>query len=63
MINAFVKTLNNRIIDQLKTKFAIIDLKKRRIHLRHLITQIEIERKIDFFCCFCRKNRNKAYSK
>ena len=33
MVDTFVKILNNRIIDQLKTKFAIINAKKRRIHL------------------------------
>ena len=49
MIDTFIKILNNRIIDQLKTKFAIIDVEKRRIHLRHFSAQIEIERKIDFF--------------
>ena len=49
MIDTFVKILNDRIIDQLKTKFAIIDAEKRRIYLRHFLTQIEIERKIDFF--------------
>ena len=41
--------MNNRIIDQLKPKFAIINVEKRRIYLRHLLTQIEIEREIDFF--------------
>ena len=49
MIDEFVKILNNRIIDQLKIKFAIIEIEKRRIHLRHFLTQIEIERKIIFF--------------
>ena len=49
MIDTFVKNLNNRIIHQLKTKFAIIDVKKRRTHLRRLLTRIEIEREIDFF--------------
>ena len=40
--------MNNRIIDQLKTKFAIINAKKRRIYLRHLLTQTKVEREIDF---------------
>ena len=38
MIDTFVKILNDRIIHRLKTKFAIISAKKRRIHLRHLLT-------------------------
>ena len=38
MIDTFVETLNDRIIDQLKTRFAIINAEKRRIHLRHLLT-------------------------
>ena len=46
MIDTFVKTLNDR--DQLKTKFAIIIAKKRRIHLRHVLTQTLVERDIDF---------------
>ena len=49
MINIFIEILKDRITDQLKTKFAIIDAEKRRIHLRHLLTQTEIEREIDFF--------------
>ena len=49
MIDTFVKILNDRIIDQLKTKFAIINSEKRRIHLRYLLTQTKTERKIDFF--------------
>ena len=49
IINTFVKFLNNRIIDQLKIKLAIINIKKRQIYLRYLLTQIEIEREIDFF--------------
>ena len=49
IIDTFVEILKNRIIDQLETKFAIIDVEKRRIHFRHLLTQTEIERKIDFF--------------
>ena len=48
MINTFVEILNNRIINQLKTKFAIINAKTRRIHLRHLLTQTKIKREIDF---------------
>ena len=48
MIDTFVKILNNRIIDELKTKFAVINAKKRRIDLRQLLTQTKIERKIDF---------------
>ena len=38
IINTFVEILNNCIIDQLKTKFAIINAEKRRIYLRHLLT-------------------------
>ena len=38
MIDTFVKTLNNRIINQLKTKFAIIDVEKRRVYLQQLLT-------------------------
>ena len=37
MIDTFVKILNDRVIDQLKTKLAIIDAEKRRTHLRHLL--------------------------
>ena len=51
--------MNDRIIDQLKTKFAMIDVEKRRIHLRHLLTQVEIERKIDFFVVSVRKIETK----
>ena len=39
MIDTFVKTLNDLIIDQLKPKFVTIDVEKRRIYLRHLLTQ------------------------
>ena len=49
IIDTFVKNLNDRIIDQLKTKFAIINVKKRRIYLQHLLTQTKSEREIDFF--------------
>ena len=52
MIDTFVETLNNRIIDQLKIKLAIIDVKKRRIHLRHLLIQTEMKRKINCFVTF-----------
>ena len=38
IIDTFVKILNNRIIDRLKTRFVIINVKKRRIYLRHLLT-------------------------
>ena len=38
MIDTFVRILNNRIIDQLKINFAIINAQKRRIYLRHLLT-------------------------
>ena len=38
IIDTFVKTLNDRIIDQLKTRFAIINVEKRRVYLRHLLT-------------------------
>ena len=48
MIDISVETLNNRIIDQLKTEFAIINAEKRRIYLWHLLTQTKIERKIEF---------------
>ena len=51
--------MNDRIIDQLKTKFAMINVEKRRIHLRHLLTQTEIERKIDFFVASARKIETK----
>ena len=43
-----VKTLNDGIIDQLKAKLARINAEKRRIYLRHLLTQTKVERKIDF---------------
>ena len=49
MIDTFVKILNNRIIDPSKTKFEIINAKKRRIHLRHLLIQTKVKREIDFF--------------
>ena len=38
MSDPFVKFLNNCIIDQLKTKLAIIDVEKAQIYLRHLLT-------------------------
>ena len=59
MIDIFVKTLNDRIIDQLKTRFAMINAEKRRIHLRHLLTQAEIERKIDVFVASVREIETK----
>ena len=59
MIDIFVKILNYRIIDQLKIKFAAIDAEKRRIHLRHLLTQAEIERKLDFFVASVRRIETK----
>ena len=49
IINTFIKILDNRTANQLKAKFVIIDVEKRQIHLRHKLTQIEIEREIDFF--------------
>ena len=59
MIDTFVKILNNRIIDKLKTKFAAIDVEKQRIYLRHLLTQTKIERKIDFSVVSVRKIETK----
>ena len=38
IIDIFVKILNDCIIDQLKTRFAIINAEKCRIYLRHLLT-------------------------
>ena len=38
VIDRFVRILNDHIIDQLKVKFAIIKVEKRRIYLRHLLT-------------------------
>ena len=60
MIDTFVKFLNDRIIDQLETKFAIINAKKRRIYLRHLLTQTKIEREIDFFVASVTKIETKC---
>ena len=37
----------------------MINIEKRQIHLRHLLTQTEIERKIDFFVAFIRKIETK----
>ena len=37
----------------------MIDAEKRRTHLRHLLTQVEIERKIDFFVASARKIETK----
>ena len=51
--------MNHRIIDQLKTKFVMINVERRRIHLRHLLTRTEIERKIDFFVASIRKIETK----
>ena len=41
--------------NQFKTKFVIIDSKKRQTHLRDKLTQIEIKREIDFFLAFVLK--------
>ena len=59
LIDTFVKTLNKLIIDQLETKIAIINVEKRRTHLRHLLTQTKIERKIDFFVVFAQEIETK----
>ena len=59
--NTFVKPLNNRIMDQLKTKFAIIDVEKRRIYLRHLLTQTKVEREIDFLLFLFSKSKRNVF--
>ena len=38
IFDIFIKILNDRIIDQLKTKFAMIKTEKRRTHLEHFLT-------------------------
>ena len=59
MTDTSIKLLNNRIIDQLKTKFEIIDVEKPRTYLRPLLTKATIERKIDLFVISVRKIETK----
>ena len=61
MIDTFIEIFNNRIIDQLKAKFAMINDEKRRIHLRHLLTQAEIERKIDFSLHLSQRSKRNVF--
>ena len=61
IIDTFIKTLNDRIVNQLKTEFVIINAKKRRIYLQHKLTQFEIEREIDSFVALVLEIETKGY--